>query len=146
MAGVEWVKVYTDTFDNRKIRTLRALHGDSGVLLWFRFLLLAGQVNDDGRIYLIDGERLEDRDVSLMLGEPLEVVEAVRPTLERLGLVDRDESGALVIAKWCERQNVDKLTEIRRMSAERSRNYRQRKAQETKELEELRHAPSRDVT
>lgn len=146
MAGVEWVKLYTDIFENRKIKALRALCGDAGFTLWIHLLCMAAEIGDDGRLCNPDGSVAIDSDLSIMTGEPLQVVKTARPVMERLRLLERDEQGILVIAGWIDRQSVDKLTEIRRMSAERSRNYRQRKAQETKELEELRHAPSRDVT
>ena len=137
MAGAEWIKLYTDTFDNRKVRTLRALTGDAGLVLWLRLLTLAGQVNDDGRIYLVDSEPVDGETIATMTGEPRAVIDAALPVMERLRLLTRDESGALCVSNWCLRQSVDKLTERRRMDAERARNYRKRKQQEAEELAEI---------
>lgn len=138
MAGAEWFKVYADTFDNRKVKALRSLTGDAGLVLWFRLLCLAAQINDDGRLYLVEGSRVEDNDLAIMTGEPLQVIRAARPVMERLHLLERDEAGALVVSGWVSRQCVDKLAEMRRMNAERVRRHREKRAQEAADVENFR--------
>ena len=51
--GVKWIKITTDMFSNRKIRQIEVLpDGDALIVIWVRLLLLAGTINDSGRIYL----------------------------------------------------------------------------------------------
>lgn len=56
MAGVEWVKITTGMFDNRKIKHLRRLpDGNNIVLIWVMLLTMAGRCNAGGGD-LLDGE------------------------------------------------------------------------------------------
>ena len=52
-AEVKWIKIVTDVFDNRKIRMIESLpDGDALIVIWFKILTLAGQVNEGGQLYL----------------------------------------------------------------------------------------------
>ena len=53
MAEVKWVKVATDMFESRKIKQIEAMpKGDTVIAIWLKMLLLAGQINDGGAIYI----------------------------------------------------------------------------------------------
>ena len=55
MADVEWIKITTDMFDNRKIKYLRTLpEGNNIVLVWVMLLTMAGRCNSGGMIFLTE--------------------------------------------------------------------------------------------
>lgn len=52
MAEVKWIKIATEIFDNRKIKQIENLpDGDSIIVIWFKLLCLAGNINDNGMVY-----------------------------------------------------------------------------------------------
>ena len=51
MANVKWIKIDVNIFDNRKIRQIESMpDGDSLLVIWFKLLCLAGNVNDGGLV------------------------------------------------------------------------------------------------
>ena len=49
MSEVKWIKVSVDMFTNRKIRMIESMeNGDALLVIWFKLLTLAGQINDGG--------------------------------------------------------------------------------------------------
>jgi predicted phage replisome organizer len=52
MAEVKWIKIATDIFDNQKIKIIESMpEGDAIIVIWFKILMLAGNVNDGGSVY-----------------------------------------------------------------------------------------------
>ena len=55
MAGVKWIKIYVDMFDNKKIRFIRKLPDGNDILLcWIMLLTSAGKCNSNGFIFLTE--------------------------------------------------------------------------------------------
>lgn len=127
MAEIQWVKITTDMFNNRKIRHLRKLpEGNNIVLIWVMLLTMAGRCNADGRIYLTENIPYTPK----MLADELDFEEStVRLALEafeRLNMVVSID-GELAIAGWEEYQNVEGMDRVREQAKIRMRNYRERK-------------------
>lgn len=114
MAGVSWIKLTTNMFDNCKIKHLRRLpEGNSIVLIWVMLLTLAGRCNAGGMIFLTENIPYS---VS-MLADELDFEEATVQlaiySLTELGMISTTEEGFLEICGWEHHQNIDKLAEIR---------------------------------
>ena len=53
MIQVQWLKIYTDIFDNEKIKKLlKNRDGDTYCRVWFQLLTLAAKSNQHGAILL----------------------------------------------------------------------------------------------
>ena len=127
MAGVEWIRITTDMFDNRKIKYIRTLpEGNNIVLIWVMLLTMAGRCNAGGMIFLTENIPYNTKMLSDELGFEENVVTLAIATLERLNMIIAD-SGFLCIAGWEEHQNADGLEKIREQTRKRFHNYRNKK-------------------
>ena len=53
MAEVQWIKIVTDIFDNRKIKQIEYMpEADSILVIWFKLLCLAGNINESGLLLI----------------------------------------------------------------------------------------------
>ncbi len=126
MAGVEWVKITTGMFDNRKIKHLRRLpDGNNIVLIWVMLLTMAGRCNAGGMIFLTENIPYTPK----MLADELDfeentVILALR-SLEQLQMIVTD--GAFFsVAGWEEYQNIEGLDKIREQNRLRKQRQRER--------------------
>lgn len=125
--NVEWVKITTDMFDNRKIKHLRKLpDGNSIVLIWVMLLTMAGRCNAGGMIFLTENIPYTPKMLSDELGFELSTIQLALEALERLNMISRNED-MLFISGWEEHQNNEALEKIREQN--RLRKQRQRENQ-----------------
>lgn len=144
--NVEWVKITTDMFDNRKIKHLRKLpDGNSIVLIWVMLLTMAGRCNAGGMIFLTENIPYTPKMLADELGFELSTIQLALEALERLNMISRNED-MLFISGWEDHQNIDALERIRESNRDRKRKQR---SQEKLLLEaqcNMSRDMSRDVT
>lgn len=134
MSDVKWIKLYTDMFDNRKIKYIRNLpQGNDILLMWIMLLIYAGRTNDNGYVYLIEEIPYTNEDFAKEFDLPNNTVKLGLETLHRLKMIDSDSKG-LKILNWNEYQNIDGLERIRELTRQRVRRFRNKEKQ--KELPE----------
>jgi len=134
LSDVKWIKLYTDMFDNRKIKYIRNLpQGNDILLMWIMLLIYAGRTNDNGYVYLIEEIPYTHDDLAKEFDLPNNTVKLGLETLHRLKMIDSDSRG-LKILNWNEYQNVDGLERIRELTRQRVRRFRNKEKQ--KELPE----------
>ena len=126
MADVQWIKIKTDMFDNRKIKYLRKLpEGDKIVLIWVMLLTAAGRCNASGMLFLTENIPYTPK----MLADELEFEESTvvlaLEALERLDMIVRD-GAAFYIPGWEEHQNAEALEKIREQTKKRVARHRER--------------------
>lgn len=126
MAEVQWIKIKTDMFDNRKIKYLRKLpEGNSIVLIWVMLLTAAGRCNASGMVFLTENIPYTPK----MLADELEFEEntvvLALEALERMDMIVRD-NGAFYIPGWEKHQNAEALEKLREQNRIRKRNQRKR--------------------
>lgn len=121
MANVEWVRLQTDMFDNRKIKYIRTLpEGNNIVLIWVMLLTMAGRCNSNGLIFLTENVPYTTHMLAAELGFDETVVAMAISVFERLGMV-ATSGEALLISSWNEHQFVDGLEKIREKDRNRKR-------------------------
>jgi predicted phage replisome organizer len=134
LSDVKWIKLYTDMFDNRKIKYIRNLpQGNDILLMWIMLLIYAGRTNDNGYVYLIEEIPYTNEDFAKEFDLPNNTVKLGLETLHRLKMIDSDSKG-LKILNWNEYQNIDGLERIRELTRQRVRRFRNKEKQ--KELPE----------
>lgn len=133
MADVKWIKIATDIFDNRKIEQIEALpEGDSIIVIWFKLLCLAADVNDSGQVYLTKDVPYTDTMLAVAFDRPLITVQMALSTFEQFHMIEIVEN-IIHVANWDKYQNVEGMERVREQTRKRVAEYRAKKALEKKE-------------
>lgn len=129
MAGVAWVKITTDMFDNRKIKHLRRLpDGNNVVLIWVMLLTMAGRCNAGGMIFLTENIPYTPKMLADELDFEENTVILALQALEQFNMIVTD-GACFRIAGWEEYQNVEGLDRIREQTRKRVAAHREKQAQ-----------------
>ena len=127
MAGIRWVKLTTDMFDNRKIKHLRKLpEGNNIVLIWVMLLTMAGRCNAGGMIFLTENIPYTPKMLADELGFEENTVMLALQALEQLNMIVTD-NGFFAIAGWEEYQNIEGMEKIREQTKKRVAKCRENK-------------------
>lgn len=127
MGEIQWIKLSTDFFSDRKIRQIRALpDGDAMLLIWINLLVLAGQVNDGGMVYLTQGIPYTEEMLAEEMSRGLPLVRSSLSVFRKLNMIE-DTPDGLLISNWEKHQNIDGMERAREKTRERVRKYRERK-------------------
>ena len=128
MAEVKWIKVATDMFEtNRKIKQIELMpEGDTILVIWLKLLLLAGNVNDGGVIYLTPEIPYTEEMLANELRRPLTTVKMALSVFVKFGMIEIIDD-ILHLSSWEKYQNTDKLAEIREQTRQRVAKCREKK-------------------
>lgn len=125
MGEVQWIKLYIDMFDRRKINKIRRLpNGDSILLFWVMLLATAGKCNAEGMIYITERVAFTKEDLADEFDFEISTIELALKAFEELDMIDIYEGGFISVRNWEKYQSTDKLAEIReqnRLAQQRSR-------------------------
>ena len=139
MAEAEWIKLYLKTFrTSRKISSIeRMKNGDTMIVIWFKLLCLAGEINDDGAVYITSKKPYDPVSLADELKKPRAIVDAAIETFEEHDMLIRDDAGFIQIINWEKYQNVEGLEKIREQNRLRKRRQRD-KSRDSHAIEEER--------
>lgn len=134
MADVKWIKVSTNMFEtNRKIKQIELMpEGDTILVIWLKLMLLAGIINDGGKIYITPEIPYTEEMLANELRRPLTVVRMSLQLFERFGMVEV-KNDVIYLSSWEKWQSVDRLAEIR----EYNRIAKQKSREKQKALESV---------
>ena len=127
MKGLRWFQTKVGLFqDPRMMYLLSQPHGDSYFVIWFYLKDLAGMINDDGYIYVSEGQAMPTELLARQLRRRKAFVERVLDVFEQIDLISRDETGLMRIVPWDEIQSFSRDEKKRSDARDRMRRYRQR--------------------
>ena len=130
MGEVQWIKIYIDMFDKRKIKKVRRLPaGNDLLLIWIMLLAMAGKCNAGGMIYITESVPFTEEDLADELDFDVNTIRLALKAFEELDMIATTPEGFINVIGWEEHQNVDKLAEIREQNRERKRLQRARQKQ-----------------
>ena len=122
-SNVEWIKITTDMFDNRKIKHLRRLpEGNSIVLIWVMLLTMAGRCNANGMIYLTENIPYTTKMLADELGFEENLVKLALEALAQFEMIVTD-SNYLFVSGWQEYQNIEGMEKIREQNRLRQKKW-----------------------
>ena len=122
MADVQWIKLYIDMFDKRKINKIRRLpNGDSILLFWAMLLATAGKCNAGGMIFITERVPFTKEDLADEFDFEISTIELALKAFVELDMIDLSYDGFISVRNWEHYQNIDKLAEIREKDRERKR-------------------------
>ena len=122
MGEVQWIKIYIDMFDKRKIKKIRRLPAGNDILLiWVMLLVMAGKCNAGGMIYITESVPYTEDDLADELDFEVNTIRLALKAFVELNMISTDDFGYINIIGWEEYQNIDKLAELRAKDRERKR-------------------------
>lgn len=142
MAGISWIKLSVNIFDDEKIKLIKSMpEGDAIILIWIQLLCLAGKTNDNGAVYIGQHMNYTDEMISTICNQPLNTVRIALKAFEQFEMINLGEDGLISISNWEKHQNIEGMERVREQN--RIRKRRQREREKQKELPES-HVMSRD--
>ena len=126
MAEVKWIKLDTDIFNNRKIKLIRKMpDGDAIVGIWLQILCLAGQINDDGLVYITKDIPYTDETLATEFDRPLNTIRLALQTFCKFGMLEITNN-FLAVSNWQKYQSADRLERIREQNRIRKQKEREK--------------------
>ena len=128
MAEVQWIKIYIDMFDKRKIKKLRRLPaGNDLLLIWIMLLATAGKCNAGGMIFITESVPFTEEDLADELDFNVDTIKLALDAFKKLGMISLTDDGFINVIGWEEYQNTDKLAEMREQTRKRVAKCRENK-------------------
>ena len=149
MPQVKWIRLSTDVFYNRKIRQISSLpDGDSIIVMWFRLLCIAGNVNDGGLVYFTKELPYTEEMLSTEFVKPLKTVQMALQIFQQFDMIEID-GNTIRISNWEKYQNIEGMEKIREQNKKRKRKQREREKLALEEKSHVtvtgRHATDKDI-
>lgn len=130
MSNVKWIKIATDIFNNKKIRLIESMSkGDAIIIIWFKLLMLAGDINEDGNIILTEDIPYTEQMLATLFNRPLSIVRLALKTFEDYQMIDI-EDGIIHVTNWEKYQSIEGMEKIREQSRIRTARCREKRKTE----------------
>ena len=127
MADVKWIKIATDIFNNKKIRVIESMpEGDSIIVIWFKILMAAGIVNDEGNVYFTKEIPYTDQMLATVFNRPLTTIQLALRTFEEFGMIEI-VNDVIHVSNWEKYQNVEGMERVREQTRLRVSRHRELK-------------------
>lgn len=146
MGEIKWIKISTDIFDNRKIKQIEHMpEGDALIVIWFKLLILAGDTNDGGQVYLTQEIPYTEPLLANQFNKPLPLIQLALRTFEQFSMIEIIDD-IIHISNWEKYQNIDGMEKIREQNRLRKQAQRERERIAMSDVTLLSRDTSRDVT
>ena len=127
MAEVKWIKIVTDIFNNKKFRIIESMpEGDAIIVIWFKLLMLAGNVNEGGSIFFTKDIPYTEQMLATLFDRPVTTVQLALSTFEKFKMIDIVDD-IIHVSNWEKYQNVEGMERIREQTRARVAKYRENK-------------------
>ena len=121
---IKWIKVSTDLFANRKIRLIESMEDrDTIIVIWLKLMILAGEINDGGLIYITPESPYTSASLAVQMGREEGEIQKAPSIFEDYGMIEVDEHGIIGIPNWEVYQNLETMEKIREQNRARQRTW-----------------------
>ena len=128
MGEVQWIKIYIDMFDKRKIKKVRRLPaGNDLLLIWIMLLAMAGKCNAGGHIFITENIPFTEEDLADELDFEVNTIRLALKAFEELNMITTTPEGFINILGWEEYQNIEGMDRIREQTRKRVAKCRENK-------------------
>lgn len=125
MAGISWIKLSVNIFDDEKIKLIRSMpEGDSIILIWIQLLCLAGKTNDNGTVYIGQHMYYSDEMLATVCSQPLNTIRLALKIFEQFEMISLDEDGLISVTNWEKHQNIEGMEKVREQTRKRVAKHR----------------------
>jgi predicted phage replisome organizer len=126
MSEVKWIKLATNVFNNRKIKLIESMpDGDTIIVIWFKLLMLAGEINDEGNIYFTKELAYTDQMLATVFDRPIATIQLSLKTFEEFGMIEIVDN-IIHVSNWEKYQNVAGLDRIKEQTRQRVSKHREK--------------------
>lgn len=127
---VRWIKISTNIFDDEKIKLIEKMpEGDTLLVIWFKLLVRAGLVNNNGLIYLNENIPYTDEMLSIVFDKPLPTIRLALKTFQQFGMINIADTNAILLLNWEKYQNKEGLEKVREQGRKRQQKFREKQSQ-----------------
>ena len=126
MQDIQWIKLDTNIFDNRKIRQIECMpDGDAMIVIWLKLLVLAGNINDGGCVYFTKDIPFTDQLLANQFNRPIATIQLALTTFERFGMIEIVDN-VILVSNWERYQNIEGMERIRAQTRKRVARHREK--------------------
>ena len=100
--------------------------GDTLIVIWFKILCLAGNINDSGLVYFTPDIPYTEQMIASEFRRPLSTVQMALNVFNQYGMIELVDD-IVHVSNWEKYQNVDGMEKIREQTRKRVENYRANK-------------------
>ena len=124
MGEVQWIKLYIDMFDRRKINKIRRLPAGNDILLfWVMLLATAGKCNAGGMIYITERVAFTKEDLADEFDFEVSTIELALKVFVEFDMITLYDDGFISVKNWEEYQNIEGMEKIREQNRLRQKRY-----------------------
>lgn len=128
MPDIKWIKITTEMFDDEKIRIIESMpEADTLIVLWIRFICMAGKTNDGGNIYLTPELPYTVEQLAAIFNRPLNTVKLALEVFSRLRMVTLHENGAIFLPAFEKHQNLLGMERVKENTRKRVAAFREKR-------------------
>lgn len=128
MANIKWIKITTDVFDDEKIKLIDSMpDNDALLVIWFKLLVLAGKVNDNGFVYVSKKMPVTDEMLATIFNRPLNTVRLALNIFSEFDMIEIEDH--ISIINWEKHQNVEGMEKLKEQNRLRQRKYKEKQRQ-----------------
>ena len=126
MYEIQWFKIDTNIFSNRKIQIILKLSdGDTYFRVWVQLITLAVECNCDGRLEISENKPMTIQDFSKIMGKSNKKIEKILDKFLELDMLIK-QGETFLIKNWDKYQSIEKYEKYQMQNRERQRKYREK--------------------
>ena len=130
MYEIQWFKVESTIFSNRKIQIILKLpEGDTYFRVWIQLIALAVECNNEGRLEIGDDNPMTIQNFSKIMGKSKKKIEKILEKLIELEMLVK-EGETFLIKNWDKYQSIDRYEKYQKQGRERQRRFREKNKSE----------------
>ena len=133
MYEIQWFKVESNIFSNRKIQiVLKLPEGDTYFRVWMQLIALAVECNNKGRLEIGENNPMTTQNFSKIMGKSNKKIEKILEKFLELEMLVK-EGETFLIKNWEKYQSIEKYEKYQMQNRERQRKYREKHKSEIEE-------------
>lgn len=126
MYEIQWFKVESNIFSNRKIQIILKLpEGDTYFRIWMQLIALAVECNNKGRLEIGENNPMTTQNFSKIMGKTNKKIEKILKKFLELEMLLK-EGETFLIKNWDKYQSIEKYEKYQKQSRERQKRYREK--------------------
>ena len=126
MYEIQWFKIDTNIFSNRKIQIILKLSdGDTYFRVWVQLITLAVECNCNGRLEISENKPMTIQDFSKIMGKSNKKIEKILEKFLELDMLIK-QGETFLIKNWNKYQSIEKYEKYQMQNRERQRKYREK--------------------
>lgn len=133
MYEIQWFKVESNIFSNRKIQiVLKLPEGDTYFRVWMQLIALAVECNNKGRLEIGENNPMTTQNFSKIMGKSKKKIEKIIQKFLELNMLIV-EDGAYKIKNWDKYQSIEPYEKYKEQNRIRQQKYREKLKSEKEE-------------